>query len=180
MTVVLSLVAVAQGGESESVGSQLLDLRAPERCGRVMSDAEFAPPTVAIGDETPRANQMIGSANCAAGLHLAFTSQLIWPPRVTAVEQAFRAVERQVMAERRRMKSYSRSPSARLNYSHGILNAYNNFILKSVHEYILCAKLFCIHSGPPWPCSDTRCYRLLSWPLLLPRRLYLKPPCSYK
>jgi len=64
-----------------------------------MSDAEFAPPTVAIGDETPRANQMIGSANCAAGLHLAFTSQLIWPPRVTAVEQAFRAVERQVMAE---------------------------------------------------------------------------------
>ena len=56
-----------------------------------------------------------------------------------------------------------------------LLNTHNNIILKKVHESIHCPELFCIHSGPLWPCSDTRCYRLPSWPLLLARRLYLKP-----
>lgn len=53
-----------------------MDLGAPERYARVMSDPDFAPPTVA-GEETRRAHQMIGSANYVAGLHLAFASQLI-------------------------------------------------------------------------------------------------------
>src|SRR6267142_2903439 len=60
------------------------------------------------------------------------------------------------------------------------LNTYNNFISKQFHETIHSPELFCIHSGPLWLCFETRCYRLLSWPLLLPRRLYLNPPCFYK
>src|SRR5207249_6069406 len=49
----------------DSIGDQLLDLGAPERHDRVMSDAEFMPPTLALG-------------NVPEGLHLATESQLIY------------------------------------------------------------------------------------------------------
>src|SRR5882762_7873645 len=62
------------------------------------------------------------------------------------------------------------------------LNTYNNFILKKSHESIQCPELFCIHSVPLFSCSESRCYRLPSWPHILARCLYRryshhKPPC---
>src|SRR5428012_17372 len=68
---------------------------------------------------------------------------------------------------RRSDKSVYGNSSVNGWHRRSILNTYNNFILKEVHEYIHCPELFCIQSGPLWPCSDTRCYRLLSWPHLL-------------
>src|SRR5207248_10461952 len=64
-------------------------------------------------------------------------------------------------------------------------NTYSNFILKLFHESIQCPELFCIHSVALFSCSETRCYRLPSWPHILPRCLYrrcshYKPPCFYK
>src|SRR6266403_187930 len=61
-------------------------------------------------------------------------------------------------------------------------NTYSNFILKLFHESIQCPELFCTHSVALFSCSETRCYRLPSWPHILPRCLYRrcshhKPPC---
>src|SRR5439155_10843968 len=49
----------------ESIGNQLLDLGAPERLDRVMSDAEFSPPVLALG-------------NAPDGPHVGTQSQLIY------------------------------------------------------------------------------------------------------
>jgi len=49
----------------DSIGNQLLDLVAPERYDRVMSDAEFSPPVLALG-------------NVREGVHIGASSQLIY------------------------------------------------------------------------------------------------------